>query len=39
MGFIDGIDVTVKPIVHGLAAGTHQGSSQQNTPNDQKPVV
>jgi hypothetical protein len=39
MGLIDGIDVSIKPIVDRLATGTHQGARQQNTPNDQQPIV
>jgi hypothetical protein len=39
MGLIDGIDVPVKPVVHGLTAGTDPRTRQQNTPDDQNPIV
>jgi hypothetical protein len=39
VGLIDGIDMTVKPIVHRLAAGANQRARENEAQENQHPVV
>ena len=39
MRLIDGVNVSIKPIIHGLTAGAHQRPSESDADDDQQPTA